>query len=144
MDIFLYFILNYNLPKPHYLQEFKTIYTNMYNKKIEKSVYTYQASKAYNIDSKLLTVLINSESSYRANSKHSLDYISGLSGINSKYWNIPNKSIKEQIFAGAYVLRHYLNRYKGDTLKALIAYKGISNLGKRQAKDVYKRYLKIS
>ena len=82
MDIFLYFILNYNLPKPHYLQEFKTIYTNMYNKNIEKAVYTYQASKAYNIDSKLLTVLINSESSYKANSKHRLDYIAGLAGIN--------------------------------------------------------------
>ncbi|WP_086226418.1 transglycosylase SLT domain-containing protein [Campylobacter devanensis] len=144
MDIFLYLILSYNLPKPHYLQEFKTIYTNMYNKNIAKAIYTYQASKAYNIDSKLLTTLINSESSYRANSKHSLNYVSGLAGINSRYWNIPNKSIKEQIFAGAYVLRHYLNRYKGDTLKALTAYKGISNLGRRQAKAVYKRYLKIS
>lgn len=116
----------------------------MYNKNIAKAIYTYQASKAYNIDSKLLTTLINSESSYKANSKHSLDYVSGLAGINSRYWDIPNKSIKEQIFAGAYVLRHYLNRYKGDTLKALTAYKGISNLGRRQAKDVYNKYLKIS
>ena len=114
----------------------------MYNKNIAKAIYTYQASKAYNIDSKLLTTLINSESSYKANAKHSLDYVSGLAGINSRYWTIPNKSIKEQIFAGAYVLRHYL--YKGDTLKALTAYKGISNLGRRQAKDVYNKYLKIS
>jgi soluble lytic murein transglycosylase-like protein len=116
----------------------------MHNKNIAKAIYTYQASKAYNIDSKLLTTLINSESSYKANAKHSLDHVSGLAGINKKYWDVPNKSIKEQIFAGAYVLRHYLNRYKGDTLKALIAYKGISDLGRRQAKDVYNRYLKIS
>ena len=115
----------------------------MYNKNIDKAIYTYQAAKKYNIDPLLLTTLINSESSYK-NPKHKLSYVKGLAGINERVWKIPNKTDEEQIHAGAYVLNHYLNRYKGDILKALTAYKGISDLGKRQAKDVYNKYLKIS
>ncbi|KGT36585.1 lysozyme family protein [Campylobacter fetus] len=139
IDIFLYLILNYNLPKPHYLQDFKTIYTTMYNKSTSKAIFTYQASKKYSIDPKLLTILINSESSYKF-TNHKLNFVKGLSGINEKIWNIPNTTVLEQIHAGAYVLKHYLDRSNGDVLKALYRYKGLSKKGLRQAKLVYKIY----
>ncbi|OCR88088.1 hypothetical protein [Campylobacter fetus] len=119
------------------------IYFYMLNKDYDKAFFTYKASIIYDIDPLLLTALINSESSYLDNPNHSLDYVKGLAGINHRYWDIPNGSIEEQILAGAYILSHYLDKYNGDELKALIAYKGKSELGKKLASNVHKKYMEM-
>lgn len=116
------------------------IYSNMGTKDITKAVYTLEAAKTYNINPLLLTHLINSESMYKEKVKHSLSSVKGLAGINERVWKIPNKTSKEQIFAGAYILRVYLDKYKGNEVEALHGYKGKTPLGRRQALLVYKKY----
>lgn len=117
-----------------------SIYNNMGTKDFKKAVYTLEASKEYEVNPLLLTYLINSESMYKERVKHSLSYVKGLAGINERVWKIPNTTPKEQIFAGAYVFKVYLDKYKGDELEALHGYKGRSPLGRRQALLVYKKY----
>ena len=112
----------------------------MGTKDFKKAVYTLEASKEYEVNPLLLTHLINSESMYKERVKHSLSYVKGLAGINERVWKIPNTTPKEQIFAGAYVFKIYLDKYKGNELEALHGYKGRSPLGKRQALLVYKKY----
>ena len=117
-----------------------SIYNNMGTKDFKKAIYTFKASKEYEVNALLLTHLINSESMYKERVKHSLSYVKGLAGINERVWKIPNTTPKEQIFAGAYVFKVYLDKYKGNELEALHGYKGRSSLGKRQALLVYKKY----
>ena len=117
-----------------------SIYNNMGTKDFKKAIYTLEASKEYEVNPLLLTHLINSESMYKERVKHSLSYVKGLAGINERVWKIPNTTPKEQIFAGAYVFKIYLDKYKGNELEALHGYKGRSSLGKRQALLVYKKY----
>ena len=117
-----------------------SIYNNMGTTDFKKAVYTLEASKEYEVNPLLLTHLINSESMYKERVKHSLSYVKGLAGINERVWKIPNTTPKEQIFAGAYVFKVYLDKYKGNELEALHGYKGRSSLGKRQALLVYKKY----
>ena len=117
-----------------------SIYNNMGTKDFKKAIYTFKASKEYEVNPLLLTHLINSESMYKERVKHSLSYVKGLAGINERVWKIPNTTPKEQIFAGAYVFKVYLDKYKGNELEALHGYKGRSSLGKRQALLVYKKY----
>ena len=117
-----------------------SIYNNMGTKDFKKAVYTLEASKEYEVNPLLLTHLINSESMYKERVKHSLSYVKGIAGINERVWKIPNTTPKEQIFAGAYVFKVYLDKYKGNELEALHGYKGRSSLGKRQALLVYKKY----
>lgn len=113
----------------------------MHTKDSVKAFHTYIASKQNNIHPMLLTALINSESSYRDNVNHGLGYVKGMAGINHKYWDIPNDTTKEQIQAGANVLAYYLHRFKGDELKALVGYKGISKEGRALANKTYKKYM---
>ena len=91
-----------------------SIYKHMGTKDFKKAVYTLEASKEYEVNPLLLTHLINSESMYKERVKHSLSYVKGLAGINERVWKIPNTTPKEQIFAGAYVFKVYLDKYKGN------------------------------
>lgn len=128
---------------PFTLNTIINIHNIMLTKDVKKAYWTYTASKHYDIDPLLLTVLINSESSYKSKVTHNHPNVTGIAGINSKFWDIPNNTIKEQIYAGAYVLKEYLKRHDGDILKALHGYKGKSNKGLRQAKYVLAEYEKV-
>lgn len=122
------------------MNEINTIYAKMRNKDIDLAEITYRAAREYDIDAGLLTALINSESEYSTKTKHSNPTVSGLGGINAKYWKIPNKTYEEQIYATAFILSYYLTKYNGDYMKALTAYKGISDSGRVRAKQVLKEY----
>lgn len=122
------------------MNEINTIYAKMRNKDIDLAELTYRAAREYDIDAGLLTALINSESEYSTKTKHSNPTVSGLGGINAKYWKIPNKTYEEQIYATAFILSYYLTKYNGDYMKALTAYKGISDSGRVKARQVLKEY----
>jgi len=122
------------------MNEINTIYAKMRNKDIDLAELTYRAAREYDIDAGLLTALINSESEYSTKTKHSNPTVSGLGGINAKYWKIPNKTYEEQIYATAFILSYYLTKYNGDYMKALTAYKGISDSGRIRARQVLKEY----
>lgn len=122
------------------MNEINTIYAKMRNKDIDLAELTYRAAREYDIDAGLLTALINSESEYSTKTKHSNPTVSGLGGINAKYWKIPNKTYEEQIYATAFILSYYLTKYNGDYMKALTAYKGISDSGRVRARQVLKEY----
>lgn len=122
------------------MNEINTIYAKMRNKDIDLAEITYRAAREYDIDAGLLTALINSESEYSTKTKHSNPTVSGLGGINAKYWKIPNKTYEEQIYATAFILSYYLTKYNGDYMKALTAYKGISDSGRVRARQVLKEY----
>ena len=122
------------------MNEINTIYAKMRNKDIDLAELTYRAAREYDIDAGLLTALINSESEYSTKTKHSNPTVSGLGGINAKYWKIPNKTYEEQIYATAFILSYYLTKYNGDYMKALTAYKGISDSGRVMARQVLKEY----
>lgn len=122
------------------MNEINTIYAKMRNKDIDLAELTYRAAREYDIDAGLLTALINSESEYSTKTKHSTPTVSGLGGINAKYWKIPNKTYEEQIYATAFILSYYLTKYNGDYMKALTAYKGISDSGRVRARQVLKEY----
>ena len=123
------------------MNEINTIYAKMRNKDIDLAELTYRAAREYDIDAGLLTALINSESEFSTKTnKHSSPTVSGLGGINAKYWKIPNKTYEEQIYATAFILSYYLTKYNGDYMKALTAYKGISDSGRVRARQVLKEY----
>ena len=122
------------------MNEINTIYAKMRNKDIDLAELTYRAAREYDIDAGLLTALINSESEYSTKTKHSNPTVSGLGGINAKYWKIPNKTYEEQIYATAFILSYYLTKYNGDYMKALTAYNGISDSGRVRARQVLKEY----
>ena len=122
--------------------EISQIYATMHIKSYELAWYTYQAAKAENLDSLLLTHLINSESSYNVDIKHRLPEVKGLSGVHTKYWDFNVSTPHQQIRAGAKILRHYLDKNDQNMTKALHYYKGKSKRGLRQAKQVEANYLK--
>ena len=122
------------------MNEINTIYAKMRNKDIDLAELTYRAAREYDIDAGLLTALINSESEFSTKTKHSSPTVSGLGGINALYWKIPNKTYEEQIYATAFILSYYLTKYNGDYMKALTAYKGISDSGRVRARQVLKEY----
>lgn len=98
------------------------------------------ASRAYNVDPRLVANLIKSESNFRPNIKHSLPQVQCMSGINLKahpkvLYN-PD-TITGCVFASAEVLSKYIEDSDGLTL-ALTKYKGFSPLGHTQAKQVIK------
>lgn len=114
----------------------------MHNKNYDLAKSTQRAAKEYKLDPIMLTILINSESSYNPKAKHSLDYVKGLGGVNTKYHSYPLNTSKEQIYASAIIFKTYLDKYQGNYLAALTAYKGISKEGRARAKEVYELYLK--
>lgn len=109
----------------------------------EKAKATVAAAIKYDVDPYLLAALIQSESSYRHDVTHKHSKVKGMAGIHEGFWEVPNKTVKEQIEAGAYVLSVYLEKYNGDKVKALTGYKGVSTLGRRQARFVYNNYKRI-
>lgn len=119
----------------HNLTSINEIHSSMLTPNLKFAKYTYEASVKYDIEPLILTSLINSESAYK-NVVHKHSKVKGMAGIHTGFWNIPNTTSKEQIEAGAYVLRVYLDKYNGNYLKAITAYKGVSPKGKRQAKLV--------
>ena len=123
--------------------ETNKIYEVMLNKDLNTADIVYRAAKEFDLEPILLTVLINSESEFDINKTHKNSQVSGLGGIHSKYWKIPNKTIEEQIYACALVLNYYLTKYEGDVIKALTAYKGISQAGQARAKLVYEKYFNL-
>ena len=122
------------------MNEINVIYSKMRNKDIDLAEITYRAAREYDIDAGLLTALINSENEFSTKTKHNNPTVSGLGGINAKYWKIPNKTYEEQIYATAFILSYYLTKYNGDYMKALTAYKGISDSGRVRARQVLKEY----
>lgn len=113
----------------------------MHNKDYELAKFTLDSAKKYDLDPILLTILINSESSYRKNVKHKLPQVKGLAGIHTKWWKMPINTPQEQIDAGAFVLKHYIDKSPNLQL-ALTRYKGRSNLGKKRANFVLVKYQK--
>lgn len=116
------------------------IYLHMHTADKELANVVRLASKVTGVDELLLTALINTESAFVVGVKHSLDYVVGLGGINTKYWRYPVNTPEEQIFATALVLKKLLELSKGDYLNALHYYKGRSPLGLRQAEYVLRLY----
>nr|DAD71097.1 MAG TPA: lysozyme [Podoviridae sp. ctiuS14] len=124
-------------------KEMNKIYANMLNKDLTMTEYVQRASKEFSLDPLLLTSLINSETEFDPTKVHKNNQVSGLGGIHSKYWKIPNKTIEEQIYATAFVLNYYITKSDGDIIKALTAYKGVSEIGKNRALAVYNAYMNI-
>lgn len=118
------------------------VYAHMTNKELSLADHTYRAAKEYGIDPLLLTLLIDSESEYDVNVSHKANSVIGLGGINLKYWKLPNDTLEEQIYAAAMVYAHYFDKYQ-DPIKALTAYKGISELGRKRAKLVWNKFLEV-
>lgn len=104
---------------------------------------TAEAAMWYKIDPYLLTALINSESGFNKKVKHKSKYVKGITAVNTKHWKVPLETHTQQIYAGAFILKHYLVKYDNDYLKALTAYKGISEKGRRQARLVLSEYERI-
>lgn len=124
-------------------KEMNKIYASMLNKDLTMAEYAQRASKEFSIDPLLLTSLINSETEFDPAKVHKNNQVSGLGGIHSKYWKIPNKTIEEQIYATAFVLNYYITKSNGDIIKALMAYKGVSETGRNRALAVYNAYMNI-
>ena len=102
------------------------------------------ASRAYNIDPKLFAINIKSEGNFRPDPKHTLPYVKGSAGINTK----ANNKLKHNahsyvgnIYASAEILARYIETSDSLTL-ALTRYKGLSPQGFSQAKEVLKEYNK--
>ena len=100
------------------------------------------AARSYKLDPMLLAKLIKSEGNFRPNPKHSLPYVVGPAGINTKAWkktlHNPN-SYAGNIYTSAEILSYYMSTSDSLTL-ALTRYKGLSPLGFSQAKQVVKDY----
>lgn len=124
-------------------QEMNKIYASMLNKNLTIAEYVQRAAKEFAIDPLLLTSLINSETEFDTAKVHKDEKISGLGGIHSKYWKIPNKTVEEQIYATAFVLNYYITKNNGNIIKALTAYKGVSSTGRSRALAVYETYMNI-
>lgn len=110
----------------------------------ELAKYTVQAAEEYDLDHILLGALIDSESAYKLGVKHNHPKVKGLGGIHEGFWKVPNDTPEEQIYASAYVLRVFLDKYKQNKLKAVTAYKGVSDVGRRRAQHVISRYNRYS
>jgi len=100
-----------------------------------------EAARTNEVSPIVLASLIFTESSFKK-VKHSEPGVIGLCGINTNIWtNIcpynPTTN-KGNIYASAWILKHYLKKGKGDYRKAITYYKGWSKKGKRQAKNVLK------
>ena len=102
------------------------------------------ASRSYNIDTKLLAITIKSESNFRPNPQHSLPHVKGPAGINVK----ANNKLKHNassyvgnVYASAEILASYIETSDSLTL-ALTRYKGLSPQGFGQAKEIIKEYNK--
>lgn len=117
------------------------IYFHMEKKDRTLAEIVYRAAKEYELDSILLVALINSESGFNPANTHKHSEVKGLGGIHSKYWKVPNESLEEQIYATALVLNFYMTKYQ-DPIKALTAYKGISDAGRQRAYNVWNDYIK--
>jgi soluble lytic murein transglycosylase-like protein len=115
------------------------------NQKREISDLIYLSAKKYEIDPILYTILIHSESNFRPYPDHGLEYVIGMTAINTKYHKpeCDIKTVNCNIETGAQVLSTYLKKYDGDMLKALTAYKGISEVGMKRAKQVIAMYNKV-
>lgn len=124
-------------------KEMNKIYASMLNKDLTMTEYVQRASKEFSLDPLLLTSLINSETEFNSAKVHKNNQVSGLGGIHSKYWKIPNKTIEEQIYATAFVLNYYITKNNGNIIKALTAYKGVSEIGRNRALAVYNAYMNI-
>lgn len=100
------------------------------------------AARSYNLDPALLAKLIKSEGNFRPNPKHSLPYVVGPAGINTKVWKktLHNPhSYAGNIYTSAEILSYYINTSDSLTL-ALTRYKGLSPLGFSQAKEIVKDF----
>ena len=102
------------------------------------------AGRSYNIDPKLLAIVIKSEGNFRPNPQHKLPQVVGSSGINTK----AHKTLKHNpysytgnIYASAEILAKYIDDSDSLTL-AIARYKGLSPLGLSQAKQIVKEYNK--
>ena len=102
------------------------------------------AARSYNIDPKLLAVIIKSESNFRPSPQHKLPQVVGSSGINTKAHKTlkhnPN-SYTGNIYASAEILAKYIEDSDSLTL-AIARYKGLSPLGLKFAKEIVKEYHK--
>ena len=81
----------------------------------------------YAIDPIVFIALVYSESSFEVDKKHSLPYVIGLCGVNTRIWHFTDlnvKTIDGNLEVGARILRHYLDRSKENYLQALWSYKG--------------------
>lgn len=98
------------------------------------------AARSYNLDPMLLAKLIKSEGNFRPNPKHSLPYVVGPAGINTKAWKNTKHnphSYVGNIYTSAEILSFYLEDSDSLTM-ALTRYKGLSPLGLKQAKEIVK------
>ena len=102
------------------------------------------AARSYNIDPKLLAIIIKSESNFRPSPQHKLPQVVGSSGINTKAHKTlkhnPN-SYTGNIYASAEILAKYIEDSDSLTL-AIARYKGLSPLGLKFAKEIVKEYHK--
>jgi hypothetical protein len=101
-----------------------------------------------NVKTSILVTLIKSESTFDKSAKHSIKAVLGVGGVYTKYWSETlreagiirsNKDLMRpevNIRATAFILNYYLEQEKGNTRKALTAYKGVSKLGRAQANNV--------
>ena len=100
------------------------------------------ASRSYNLDPKLLAVVLKSESNFRPNPKHKLPQVVGVAGINTKAnpKTLHNpQSYVGNVYASAEILANYVDSSDSLTL-ALTRYKGLSPMGYRQAREVLKEF----
>jgi hypothetical protein len=103
------------------------------------------ASRSYNLDPKLLAVVLKTESNFRPNPKHKLPQVVGVAGINTKAnpKTLHNpQSYVGNVYASAEILANYVESSDSLTL-ALTRYKGLSPMGYRQARNVLKEYENI-
>lgn len=102
------------------------------------------AARSYNLDARLLALVIKSESNFRPNPKHSSPDWIGAGGINIK----AHKTLKNNphtytgnIYASAEILAKYIDDSDSLTL-AIARYKGLSPLGLKFAKEIVREYHK--
>ena len=135
LDAFIDIEVNTQLEK-------RKIYETMENKSLDMADIVYRAAKEYNVDPLLLVLLINSESSFNPDVKHSNAEVKGLGGIHHRYWKVPNETVEEQIYATAKVYSTIASKYD-DIVDGLKAYKGWSQVGENRAKALYSKYINI-
>ena len=100
-----------------------------------------EAARTNKVSPIILASLIFTESSFKE-VRHSEPGVIGLCGINTNVWSDicpydPHNN-RGNIYASAWILKHYLKRSKGNYHKAITYYKGWSKKGKKQARNVLK------
>ena len=101
-----------------------------------------EASNRYQLDPKLVSALIKSESDYKRD-KHSLKEVIGICGINSKVWDNLSANIHTDsgnIEACCFILNYYMQKNNFDVLKSLTKFKGNNKAGYVEALKTYKYY----